>query len=140
MLQFILIMEWLNVVVGFCGGGSWSGLSSARSSILEREDVVGCVYSESADLGCCYPVGSICSIFGTLFVTGIFHSHHGVVIKLFERIEMDTITLAKMSTNVFVPTDFAQMEFNILSALNWQVQGSTVLSFIEHFLPSFRLN
>jgi len=56
-----------------------------------------------------------------------------MAIKLFEPVEMDTTALAMLSRNAYAAKDFAQMEFDILSALNWHVHGPTVLSFLEHF-------
>ena len=56
-----------------------------------------------------------------------------MAIKLFEPFELQAADLAMLSKNSFAAIDFFQMEFDILSALDWHVHGPTVLSFIEHF-------
>jgi len=56
-----------------------------------------------------------------------------MAIKLFEPFELDIAGLAMFCKNAFQAKDFARMENDILSALNWRVHGPTVLSFLEHF-------
>jgi len=56
-----------------------------------------------------------------------------MAIKLFEPFELDIAGLAIFCKNAFTTKDFARMENDILSALNWRVHGPTVLSFLEHF-------
>jgi len=55
-----------------------------------------------------------------------------MAIKLFEPFKTDLTDLCTLIENNFEAIDFAQMELDILSALNWHVHGPTVLSFIEH--------
>ena len=57
-----------------------------------------------------------------------------MAIKLFDPLKMSTADLVILCEKSFAAIDFAQMELDILSALNWHVHGPTVLSFIEHFL------
>lgn len=57
-----------------------------------------------------------------------------IAIKLFEPVEMSTAALATLSRNTYTAEDFAQMELDILSALNWRLHQPTVLSFLEHFV------
>jgi len=57
-----------------------------------------------------------------------------MAIKLHEPVEMDTNALAVLSRDIYEAKDFAQMEFDILCALNWRVHGPTVLSFLEYFI------
>jgi len=57
-----------------------------------------------------------------------------MAVKLHEPAEMDTTALAILSQNTYGAKDFAQMEFDILSALNWRVHGPTVLCFLEYFI------
>jgi len=56
-----------------------------------------------------------------------------LAIKLFEPIEIDITSLVKSSGNAFTALDIAEMEYTILSALNWRINGPTVLSFIDYF-------
>jgi len=57
-----------------------------------------------------------------------------MAVKLFEPVGIDTTALAMLSQNAYGAKDFAEMEFDILSALNWHVHGPTVLCFLEHFI------
>jgi len=56
-----------------------------------------------------------------------------MAIKLMEQVEIDTADLVTLCGNSFTAKDFAQMEYDILSALNWRVHGPTIISFLEHF-------
>jgi len=56
-----------------------------------------------------------------------------MAIKLFEPFELDIAGLVIFCKKAFTIKDFAQMENDILSALNWRVHGPTVISFLEHF-------
>lgn len=57
-----------------------------------------------------------------------------MAIKLFEPVGMEISSLVMLSHNAYGAKDFAEMEFDILSALNWHVHGPTVLCFLEHFI------
>lgn len=59
-----------------------------------------------------------------------------MAIKLNEPVEMDTNALAVLSRDLFAANDFARMEFDILTALNWRVHRPTVLCFLEHFIAA----
>lgn len=56
-----------------------------------------------------------------------------MAIKLMEQFKIKTTDLEELCKNAFAAEDFAQMEYDILSALNWRVHGPTVLSFLEYF-------
>jgi len=56
-----------------------------------------------------------------------------MAIKLFEPIEMTPSIFATLSRDSYTSKDFTKMETDILSALNWRLNGPTVLSFLEHF-------
>merc|ERR1719361_446021 len=56
-----------------------------------------------------------------------------MAIKLFEPFELDISGMVIFCKKAFKIKDFAQMENDILSALNWRVHGPTVTSFLEYF-------
>merc|ERR1719330_244270 len=56
-----------------------------------------------------------------------------MAIKLSEPVEIDTAALVTLSRNVYTAKEFAVMERDILNALNWRLNGPTVLSFLEYF-------
>merc|ERR1712176_181471 len=60
-----------------------------------------------------------------------------LAIKLCERIEMSTSIFSALSRDAYQPEDFARMENEMLSALNWRLNGPTVLCFLEHFWGLF---
>jgi len=56
-----------------------------------------------------------------------------MALKLFEPVELKTSVFATLSQNTYTAKNFAEMEFDILSDLNWRVNRPTVLSFLEQF-------
>lgn len=52
--------------------------------------------------------------------------------KLFEPVEINLLGFVMLGKNAYAAEDFVKMEFDILSALNWRINGPTVLSFLEH--------
>jgi Cyclin, N-terminal domain/Cyclin, C-terminal domain len=57
-----------------------------------------------------------------------------MAIKLHEPLEMETSLLADLSRGCYNEMEITKMEQSILDALNWRIQGPTVLSFVQHFL------
>ena len=57
-----------------------------------------------------------------------------MAIKLHEPLEMETSLLADLSRGAYTELEITLMEQSILDALNWRIQGPTILSFVQHFL------
>jgi len=57
-----------------------------------------------------------------------------IAIKLNEPKKIKLTTLSNLSRGQFFPPDIEEMEFRILSSLNWMVHPPTVVSFVSHFL------
>jgi len=57
-----------------------------------------------------------------------------VAIKLHEPLEMETSLLADLSRGCYTEMEFANMEKNILEAIEWRVSGPTPLAFVLHYI------
>jgi len=57
-----------------------------------------------------------------------------IAIKLNEPKKIKLTTLSNLSRGQFFPPDIEEMEFRILSSLDWMVHPPTVVSFVSHFL------
>lgn len=57
-----------------------------------------------------------------------------MAIKINEPLEMETSLLADLSRGVYTDLQIAQMELEILRALEWRLAGPTPLAFIQHFM------
>lgn len=57
-----------------------------------------------------------------------------IAIKLNEPKKIKLTTLSNLSRGQFFPPDIEEMEFRILSSLQWVVHPPTVVSFVSHFL------
>lgn len=57
-----------------------------------------------------------------------------MAIKLHEPLEMETSLLADLSRGAYNEVEIMDMEQSVLDALNWRIQGPTVLAFVQHFL------
>lgn len=57
-----------------------------------------------------------------------------MAIKLHEPLEMETSLLADLSRGAYNEVEIMNMEQSVLDALNWRIQGPTVLAFVQHFL------
>uniref|UniRef100_A0A7S4EJ60 Cyclin-like domain-containing protein n=1 Tax=Pseudo-nitzschia australis TaxID=44445 RepID=A0A7S4EJ60_9STRA len=57
-----------------------------------------------------------------------------IAIKLHEPLEMETSLLADLSRGCYTEMEFANMEQNILEAIDWRVSGPTPLAFVLHYL------
>lgn len=57
-----------------------------------------------------------------------------MAIKIHEPLEMETSLLADLSRGVYTDMQIAQMELEILEALEWRLSGPTPLAFIQHFM------
>ncbi len=57
-----------------------------------------------------------------------------VAIKLHEPLEMETSLLADLSRGCYTEMEFADMEKNILEAIEWRVSGPTPLAFVLHYI------
>ena len=57
-----------------------------------------------------------------------------IAIKLNEPKKIKLTTLSNLSRGQFFPPDIEEMEFRILSNLDWMVHPPTVVSFVSHFL------
>jgi len=51
-----------------------------------------------------------------------------------EPLEMETSLLSELSRGCYTDAEIAQMELDMLDALDWRVSGPTALSFVSHFL------
>ena len=57
-----------------------------------------------------------------------------IAIKLNEPKKIKLTTLSNLSRGQFFPPDIEEMEFRILSSLDWMIHPPTVVSFVSHFL------
>lgn len=57
-----------------------------------------------------------------------------IAIKLHEPLEMETSLLADLSRGCYTEMEFANMEQDILEAIDWRVSGPTPLAFVLHYL------
>ena len=57
-----------------------------------------------------------------------------IAIKLHEPLEMETSLLADLSRGCYTEMEFANMEKQILEAIDWRVSGPTPLAFVLHYL------
>merc|ERR1719330_2064758 len=57
-----------------------------------------------------------------------------MAIKINEPIMIDMVMLTELSKGIYTKEDFAKMETDILSGLNWRVSGPTAQSFVAHLL------
>ena len=57
-----------------------------------------------------------------------------VAIKLHEPLEMETSLLADLSRGCYTEMEFANMEKQILEAIEWRVSGPTPLAFVLHYI------
>jgi len=57
-----------------------------------------------------------------------------MAIKLNEPLEMETSLLSELSRGCYTDAEIAQMEMDMLDALDWRVSGPTALGFVSHFL------
>jgi len=57
-----------------------------------------------------------------------------MAIKINEPIMIDMVMLTELSKGIYTKEDFAKMETDMLSGLNWRVSGPTPQSFVAHLL------
>lgn len=57
-----------------------------------------------------------------------------IAIKIHEPLEMETSLLADLSRGVYTDLQIAEMELEILDALQWRLAGPTPLAFVQHFV------
>lgn len=57
-----------------------------------------------------------------------------MAIKIHEPLEMETSLLADLSRGCYTDVQIAEMEIEILNALEWRLAGPTPLAFVQHFM------
>jgi len=57
-----------------------------------------------------------------------------MAIKIHEPLEMETSLLADLSRGCYTDMQIAEMEMEILEALEWRLAGPTPLAFVQHFM------
>jgi hypothetical protein len=60
-----------------------------------------------------------------------------IAIKIHEPLEMETSLLADLSRGCYTDLQIAEMELEILEALEWRLAGPTPLCFVQHFIALF---
>lgn len=63
-----------------------------------------------------------------------------MAIKIFEPVTMEIDVFTQLSRGCYNADDFVTMEQSVLSALNWRMNGPTIMNFIELYLSVLPMN